>query len=62
MMVNIHHNFFTSYISWRSALERVIELEPDPENKAYWEEQLRAFDLAYDMSPDIKNGNILMLA
>ena len=44
----LHHNFVTHKDSWRNALERLVELEPDPEFKAFWKHELKAYDEAYE--------------
>lgn len=50
--VVIPHDFFTHEASWRMALERLIELEPESlepgmDEKGYWRHELAAFNKAY---------------
>lgn len=43
----LHHNFSTHQASWRAAINVAIAVEKDPDQRAYWEHELAAFDLAY---------------
>lgn len=41
------HDFTTHEHSWIGALERLVELEPDRDERLYWEHELKAMRNAY---------------
>lgn len=43
------HDFKTHEHSWIGALERLIELEPDRDERLYWEHELKAMRNAYSV-------------
>lgn len=43
------HDFKTHEHSWIGALERLIEIEPDRDERIYWEHELKAMRNAYSV-------------
>lgn len=41
------HDFLSHRGSWRSAMQRLVELESSPDEKEFWQGQLQALDTAY---------------
>ena len=48
--IALPHDFLTHRESWRSALEGMRDKDPD--NRAYWEHELRAYDRAHEELAD----------
>jgi hypothetical protein len=43
----LHHNFSTHKHTWRAAIATALAVEKDPGQRAFWQHELDAFDLAY---------------
>lgn len=46
--MNIPDDFYTHEDTWRKALEHLIALEPNQDNRAFWLDELKAFNRAYE--------------